>query len=177
MQKGKKERQDNEMQKEFPYYDRCKDIFLPNRTTTPTILPPPAPRLFGNTETAVSGPESSTPHPSTSYETDIPTMDHRDTVSPEPSSSSLLPSLPNPSTTTVNTFKKRRISQGNGNSSMPVEETKLRVLEMELEVKKMEHEERMQEMKLEQLRLEIEMQKLKQARQTTTDFNVTKPHT
>jgi hypothetical protein len=34
-------------------------------------------------------------------------------------------------------------------------------MELELELKKMNHQERMQEMKLEQLRLEIELQKLK----------------
>lgn len=34
-------------------------------------------------------------------------------------------------------------------------------MEIELELKKMDHQERMQEMKLEQLRLEIELQKLK----------------
>lgn len=35
------------------------------------------------------------------------------------------------------------------------------MMEFELELKKMDHQERMQEMKLEQLRLEIELQKLK----------------
>lgn len=41
------------------------------------------------------------------------------------------------------------------------EEKRLRTMELELELKKMNHQERMQEMKLEQLRLEIELQKLK----------------
>lgn len=42
----------------------------------------------------------------------------------------------------------------------------LKIMEMELECKKMDHQERMQEMKLEQLKLEIELQKLK--RDSTT---------
>ncbi|KAI8095456.1 hypothetical protein BDF21DRAFT_405903, partial [Thamnidium elegans] len=41
------------------------------------------------------------------------------------------------------------------------DERKVKVMELELELKKMDHQERMQEMKLEQLRLEIELQKLK----------------
>lgn len=41
------------------------------------------------------------------------------------------------------------------------EERKVKIMELELELKKMNHQERMQEMKLEQLRLEIELQKLK----------------
>jgi hypothetical protein len=42
-----------------------------------------------------------------------------------------------------------------------IEDRKIRLMELELEGKKMDHEERMQHMKLEQLRLEIELQKLK----------------
>lgn len=44
---------------------------------------------------------------------------------------------------------------------MMTEERKVKMMELELELKKMDHQERMQEMKLEQLRLEIELQKLK----------------
>jgi hypothetical protein len=41
------------------------------------------------------------------------------------------------------------------------EEKKIKLMELEIELKKMDHQERMQEMKLEQLRLEIELQKLR----------------
>lgn len=41
------------------------------------------------------------------------------------------------------------------------EEYALRLKEIELEYKKMDHQERMQHMKLEQLKLEIELEKLK----------------
>ncbi|OAD03480.1 hypothetical protein MUCCIDRAFT_110345 [Mucor lusitanicus CBS 277.49] len=41
------------------------------------------------------------------------------------------------------------------------DDSRVKSMEIELELKKMDHQERMQEMKLEQLRLEIELQKLK----------------
>ncbi|KAL9552106.1 hypothetical protein MBANPS3_003946 [Mucor bainieri] len=47
-----------------------------------------------------------------------------------------------------------------GDNSVP-DDSRVKSMEIELELKKMDHQERMQEMKLEQLRLEIELQKLK----------------
>ncbi|KAI9487679.1 MAG: hypothetical protein EXX96DRAFT_554195 [Benjaminiella poitrasii] len=71
-------------------------------------------------------------------------------------------------------LEEHDIDHNNMNNDLMPRETRLKILEIELELKKMDHQERMQEMKLEQLRLEIELQKLKCDTSNSTILNTTK---
>ncbi|CAO0795537.1 unnamed protein product [Mucor circinelloides] len=65
---------------------------------------------------------------------------------------------PAPSLQPLNNHHISRYRLGDNSVS---DDSRVKSMEIELELKKMDHQERMQEMKLEQLRLEIELQKLK----------------
>ncbi|KAI8880275.1 hypothetical protein K501DRAFT_325113 [Backusella circina FSU 941] len=170
------------MSKEFPYYDRCKDVFDPNTSTSPHVLPVDESDSSRRTSPLMDSKMGSFDM------TQEPSSPILDTPKPEAISSpeKRVPIGSSIITTTANTkseflaLKKRKIqpyttSQITTSTSVQppllqqqqhsmdkmIEDRRIRLMEMELEEKKMKHEERMQQMKLEQLRLEIELQKLK----------------
>ncbi|OAD73032.1 hypothetical protein PHYBLDRAFT_169291 [Phycomyces blakesleeanus NRRL 1555(-)] len=157
--------------KEFRYYDRCKNIFSVDSTDT------------GDADDSSSKPETDAEKttqlttsftlpfgvPSETVET-IPTSDPMMVNTPVPNSQATTRQStpygiihPETSRTQLNTShavpSKRKKSQRSVENME--EERRLKYVELELESKRMEHDERMQGMKLEQLRLEIELQKLK----------------
>ncbi|KAG2192728.1 hypothetical protein INT47_006445 [Mucor saturninus] len=139
------------LDKEFPYYDRCKPIF--------TAL------------TVVDSPVQVNPPALTTDEEALMEED----MKREPSDSSAIKATGSPlSEMVVNnpipyTAKKRKSNPAEKSSgseciiygTQGMTKDKVKIMELELELKKMDHQERMQEMKLEQLRLEIELQRLK----------------
>ncbi|KAG0164972.1 hypothetical protein DFQ28_005820 [Apophysomyces sp. BC1034] len=148
-------------------------------TTTTAVAGAPTPASIENSSTSPPTAVSDQPLPNadtiiTPRPTAEPERAHSvspltSNIAPPPPPSSSSSNVP-PTTTSIlastdpNTFvsyKKRkathRITDG------IAEERRLKVLDMELQVKRMEHEERMQQMKLEQLRLEIELEKLRRS--------------
>ncbi|KAG2232081.1 hypothetical protein INT48_001149 [Thamnidium elegans] len=162
------------MFKEFPYYDRCKPIFT--STNSPVVQPGIAPAA----STGINNNQSNEVNHNTIMKPEPIHMTN------EPCSPTLETTVINskrnlhPSVAyNMKKIKARKtIPINNGSSSSSsnsiidnnciyrmtegiTDERKVKVMELELELKKMDHQERMQEMKLEQLRLEIELQKLK----------------
>lgn len=196
------------MFKEFPYYDRCKPIFLNEISSTTIMTPAPAatiaeesftPHVHPETRAnATSGSRSGVPLKST---TTIMKPEPSPQLTNEPSSPTLETGIDSQTSHTnkrisssppFTTLKKKKVSSSNSmnrptstttasasnnyyvNHNMNnsdciyrntengiTEDRRVQMMEFELELKKMDHQERMQEMKLEQLRLEIELQKLK----------------
>ncbi|KAI7907497.1 uncharacterized protein BX663DRAFT_491109 [Cokeromyces recurvatus] len=172
------------MLKEFPYYDRCKPIFENASLADPSSSALPAgqmditntskyevrdPKLESLSQVTAESSSPilntlSSPH-SQHYEEQSKT---EYTTSKRPSNFDTIAAPTDPSCkrskisldTVRSIFEEHTIEYNLNNESMP-RDAKLKFLEIELELKKMDHQERMQEMKLEQLRLEIELQKLK----------------
>ncbi|KAI8376679.1 hypothetical protein EDC96DRAFT_281900 [Choanephora cucurbitarum] len=159
------------MMKEFPYYDRCKPIFSQHDSPmdSPAVQHHVAPAEY--TPTSDTN-RSITMKPESMHVSAEPV--HLDTLAyPISIDSNSKRSL---EPTDMSAIKKKKHFAKSAFISDVADEKRIKVLEMELELKKMDHHERMQEMKLEQLRLEIELQKLKrdiplctQHTNTTTD--------
>ncbi|GAA5809694.1 hypothetical protein MFLAVUS_003107 [Mucor flavus] len=149
------------MFKEFPYYDRCKPIFT--ATDSPAVQPGIAPAAGINNH---SNEVNTIMKPDPIHMTNEPCSPNLETSGKR----NLHPTL----ACGMKKIKARKTIPISSSSSSSIdnnciyrmtdgitEERKVKIMELELELKKMNHQERMQEMKLEQLRLEIELQKLK----------------
>ncbi|KAI8086950.1 uncharacterized protein B0P05DRAFT_635637 [Gilbertella persicaria] len=143
------------MIKEFPYYDRCKPIFSSFTVDFPAVQHPiaPAEHMYKSDSNELSTVLKPEPIHITAETPDI-TFSYQQQTEPFGNKRFL-----DATESLVN--KKKKYSIKSAINSDLSEERRIRMLEMELELKKMDHHERMQEMKLEQLRLEIELQKLK----------------
>ncbi|KAI9018512.1 hypothetical protein CLU79DRAFT_760656 [Phycomyces nitens] len=168
----------NKLLKEFKYYDRCKNIFSAN------------PIDIGDADDSSSKPETDADSSSNSSTSNIdqltpftlPFGAPSETVETIPPSDPMMANTPVPNSQTTTrqstpygiihpessknqTEPSHSIPSKRKKSQRSVEnmeeERRLKYVELELESKRMEHDERMQGMKLEQLRLEIELQKLK----------------
>lgn len=143
------------MFKEFPYYDRCKPIFSPSSSTDFSVAQQDsAPAEHVEVEEGASEGRRST----------LLDNNKRSVGGNAPESSqkkkrSNQQSLARP----IAVYQPPPFLQPLNNPhapSVPVD-SRVKSMEVELELKKMDHQERMQQMKLEQLKLEIELQKLK----------------
>ncbi|KAI8147078.1 hypothetical protein BJV82DRAFT_665175 [Fennellomyces sp. T-0311] len=161
------------MRKDFTFYDRCKRVFSEDNN--------------GDDQTQEPAPEATSPEPKIQHTPSPPTTTNTspaatvtiprssgDTWQAVPADVDLMPRAPpatlapGPSSTTDHLDKytppsphAKRRKTGHRISDGIAEERQLKVMEMELMAKRMEHEERMQQMKLEQLRLEIELEKIR----------------
>ncbi|KAI8982651.1 hypothetical protein BDB01DRAFT_793595 [Pilobolus umbonatus] len=187
------------MNKEFPYYDRCRPIFerkmglssmIPvmqhatpsssnNSTHNEDILSHPSSPTFKQ-ESILSTSESILDKATRSLlvvenkndNNTMNTVHHDATPYDTNNKKNRPPGILSTAPDTNFSLKRKRIAQNNTHPTYQPqpsyritdniqEDRRLKLMTLELESKKMEHEERMQEMKLEQLRLEIELQKLK----------------
>ncbi|KAI7867117.1 hypothetical protein BDF14DRAFT_1957106 [Spinellus fusiger] len=149
------------MLKEFRYYDRCKHIFTMASKESST-----KPDLDLDEDSLDSSMVASF-SPTISHESPAPHLEDQSSLTPMPNSQLMnRPFLQNGTgqdmvrSNTERLAGNKRKRQHRITDSI-AEERRLKSVQIELETKRMEHDERMQEMKLEQLRLEIELQKLK----------------
>ncbi|KAI8384030.1 hypothetical protein BD560DRAFT_384710, partial [Blakeslea trispora] len=146
----------DKMMKEFPYYDRCKPIFSYHESSmdSPAVQHHVAPAEY------ISSLDTNRSIMMKPEPTHVPTEPVHVDMTSYPLS--IDPSTKRPlETTEMSAIKRKKHFAKSAFISDVADEKRIRVLEMELELKKMDHHERMQEMKLEQLRLEIQLQKLK----------------
>ncbi|GAA5803578.1 hypothetical protein HPULCUR_009061 [Helicostylum pulchrum] len=144
------------MFKEFPYYDRCKPIFT--STDSPAVQPgiiAPAAGINNSQSNEVDTIMKPDPIHMTN-EPCSPTLETNGKRNLHPSLACNMKKIKARKTIIPSSSMDTNMTEGG-----ITEERKAKIMELELELKKMNHQERMQEMKLEQLRLEIELQKLK----------------